>query len=366
VKLTPRKIFVGTALHTCKNCGHPFKGKVCNMCGEKVFNEKQLSAKHFIHEAIDFFWHWESKVLKTISLNFLKPGFVTKQNLEGITVPYAKPVQLYLVVAFAFYIIVGLQKVTDYVPNVGDHYYYEVSDYSLFKWAKPIDKWVVNSIDTMWVNKGKEIQKDLEEELVVGENKNTYTIYGRQKLDSILIPNKQLPVLAFRQMTEIRDRVFKNKIGTYSKSLVFILLPVFAGFFYLFFYQKIKFYGASLILATHFMVYNFCIYCLNTVFSSSRLYFSESYRGWLMKPFDWLFFNSYMAPVSNYLFGGTFEFFHILFWMPWFLIAFKRLFNVSWWKNILIAYCCSRVFFYLIFGVLKKLMIAFAIYSIHA
>jgi hypothetical protein len=46
-------------------------------------------------------------------------------------------------------------------------------------------------------------------------------------------------------------------------------------------------------------------------------------------------------------------------------IAFKRLFNTSWWQNLLAAYICSRVFFYLIFGILKKLMIAFSIYTLH-
>lgn len=58
----------------------------------KSFDEKQLGGKHFFNEAIDFFWHWESKVLKTIRLNFLKPGFVTKQNINGIRVPYANSI----------------------------------------------------------------------------------------------------------------------------------------------------------------------------------------------------------------------------------------------------------------------------------
>jgi len=44
--------------HTCKNCGHQFEGKVCNQCGEKVFHEHHLSAGHFFHDVIDFFYHF--------------------------------------------------------------------------------------------------------------------------------------------------------------------------------------------------------------------------------------------------------------------------------------------------------------------
>jgi hypothetical protein len=115
--------------HTCQNCGNHFVGHVCNNCGEKVFNKHQLSTKHFLHELIDFFYHFESKVLKTIKLNIFKPGFVTKENLRGVRVPYAKPVQLYLVVGLVFILISGKVGVTDYIPSIGDHQYYSISDY---------------------------------------------------------------------------------------------------------------------------------------------------------------------------------------------------------------------------------------------
>jgi rRNA maturation endonuclease Nob1 len=44
-------------LHTCRNCQHTFSGKICNQCGEKVFDEKQLSTKSFIKQSLDFFLH---------------------------------------------------------------------------------------------------------------------------------------------------------------------------------------------------------------------------------------------------------------------------------------------------------------------
>jgi hypothetical protein len=58
--------------------------------------------------------------------------------------------------------VVSKIGVRDYIPSVGDHHYYFLSDYRLLKWAMPFDKWIENGIDTMWVKKGVIIQKELE------------------------------------------------------------------------------------------------------------------------------------------------------------------------------------------------------------
>lgn len=367
MKLTPKKIAYHSAIKTCKNCENSFQGKICNNCGEKVFDEKNLTAKHFLHEAIDFFYHWESKVLKTIKLNFLRPGFVTKKNLEGIRVPFAKPVQLYLVVAFAFFLILSLLKISDYIPSYGDQEYYSLSQYSVLKWAKPIDQSVEKGIENLWIKKGLDIQNNLqgvyENYYFEGEN---YVIPGRKNEDSITLNKEKLKVYSFRQATFIRSALFDAKVGTYGKILILLLIPIFALFFFLIFYKKIKYYGASLILATHFMVYNLCIYVL----WSTLIYLPEriglpAFKGWLYKPIDLLFYNRYVEQITNFISGSSFEFVHIIFFFPWLYICFKRLFELAWWKNIIVSFLLSRIFFYLIFGVLKKFVIAFTVWSMH-
>jgi Protein of unknown function (DUF3667) len=351
---------------TCKNCVHIFQGKICNQCGEKVFEEKQLTAKHFFQQVVDFFWHWESKVLKSIKLNFLKPGFITKANINGIRVPYAKPIQLYLVVAFLFYIIVSKVGVTDYIPSHEDHHYFYLSNHKLFNWAKPIDNWAVDGIDSMWVKKGRKIESEIKEKLIKNfVRENSLVLMGRGNKDSVSIAIEKIPIVAFRQMVEVRQHAYDSSVGAFSKTFIFVLLPFFAALFFLFFFKKVKYYGASLILATHFMIYNLCVYSLISLlnFTSKTLI---GFKGSiLMYPFNAILFNQSIEPYSELLFGSSFEFVHLLFWMPWLCITFKRLFNTAWWKGILIAYVCSRVFFYLIFGILKKVLIAFTIWTMH-
>jgi Protein of unknown function (DUF3667) len=353
-------------MHTCKNCEHVFKGKICNHCGEKVFDEKQLTAKYFFHQVIDFFWHWENKVLKSIKLNFIKPGFITKENINGIRVPYAKPIQLYLVVAFLFYIVVSKVGVRDYIPSHEDHNYFALSNYKLFTWAEPIDIWAVKSIDSLWERKGRELQAPIE------ANLNNYYVSNDSLIinnidssDSFVLSSQKTPILAFNKMRTLRQRLYENSVGAFSKTFIFVLLPFFAALLFLFFFKKIKYYGASLIFATHFMVYNLCVYSLNSLLNFTTKSLFGFNKNLLMYPFNRVLYNETMAPFSELIFGGTFEFFHLVFWIPWLTIAFRRLFNTAWWKAILISYICSRVFFYLIFGVLKKLLIAFTIWTMH-
>ncbi len=365
MKITTKHITYHTNQQTCKNCTHVFNGKICNQCGEKVFDEEQLSAKHFLHQVLDFFWHWESKVIKSIKLNFLKPGFITKENISGIRVPYAKPIQLYLVVAFLFYIIVSKVGATDYIPSHEDHYYFPISSHVLFKWAEPIDIWAINGIDSLWERKGRILQTHIEENLEKNYVKNDSLILnGLDNKGSVVLSPQKIPTIAYRQMYSIRQRLYSNTVGAFAKTFIFVLLPFFAGLFFLLFFKKIKFYGASLILATHFMIYNLCFYslvCLINVVTS----FTGYHKSLLMYPFNKLLYNDTLTPFSEFFFGGTFEFLHLVFWMPWLYFAFKRLFNTAWWKNLLISYLCSRVFFYLIFGVLKKCLIAFTIWTMH-
>jgi hypothetical protein len=363
--ITTKQISINTNQQTCKNCDHNFFGKICNQCGEKVFDEKQLTAKYFFQQVIDFFWHWENKVLKSIKLNFLKPGFITKENINGKRVSYAKPIQLYLVVAFLFYIVVTKIGVSDYIPAYGDHNYFFLSGHKLFSWAEPIDKWAVASIDSLWERKGRELQQPIEDIFKESYTKSDSLIINNlEKTDSVVLNTNKIPILSYNKMRMLRQRLYNNSIGTFSKTFIFVLLPFFAAFFFLFFFKKIKYYGASLILATHFMIYNLCIYSLISIlnFTTKSLF---GVKNIIMYPFNKLLFNETIAPFSQIFFGSVFELFHIIFWGAWLAIAFKRLFETSWWKAIFISYVCSRVFFYLIFGVLKKLLIAFTIWTMH-
>lgn len=95
-------------MNTCQSCGNTYEGKYCNQCGEKVFHSSQNKFHHLVEEALHFFTHFDSKYLKTLSLQLKKPGQYTLDYCEGIRVKYYKPVS-FLLLSIVIYILSPLK-----------------------------------------------------------------------------------------------------------------------------------------------------------------------------------------------------------------------------------------------------------------
>lgn len=143
------------------------------------------------------------------------------------------------------------------------------------------------------------------------------------------------------------------------------MLPLMAALLFLFFFRSLRWYGAALVLATHFMVYNLCFFIFHCIVDwlPGELW-GHQYGQILSRPLNPLFTGP-TATAANFLFGSSFELLNLVFWVPWLAIAFRRLFNKAWWINILTAFIAGKVFYYLIFGFFKKLLIAFTLWTMH-
>lgn len=89
---------------TCLNCSSQFKGKYCNSCGEKVVEASEKSIKIFFADILNAFTFLDGKFARTFRLMLLKPGFFSKQFALGIRQPYMKPVSLFFVANFIFFL----------------------------------------------------------------------------------------------------------------------------------------------------------------------------------------------------------------------------------------------------------------------
>ena len=58
----------------CKTCGHPFAGKYCNQCGEKVIEPRDLSVGHYLEDIFNAFTSLDTKVWRTVWLMARAPG----------------------------------------------------------------------------------------------------------------------------------------------------------------------------------------------------------------------------------------------------------------------------------------------------
>lgn len=85
------------AHHICKNCSNVFQGGFCNICGEKIYTEKDKALKNLFKEAFHFLTHFEGSFFTTVKAVFLKPGLLSFEFCNGIRKKYFKPVTFFLV-----------------------------------------------------------------------------------------------------------------------------------------------------------------------------------------------------------------------------------------------------------------------------
>ena len=86
----------------CDNCGAPVTQKYCGNCGQRV-EPPVHSLWHFLQEATEDLTHADSRLWRTLGALLFRPGFLTREFLDGRRARYLPPVRLYLVLSVLFF-----------------------------------------------------------------------------------------------------------------------------------------------------------------------------------------------------------------------------------------------------------------------
>jgi hypothetical protein len=95
--------------HVCKSCGHVFTGNYCNQCGEKVLHASDRSFKTFLNGIFKAITFADSKFIDTLWLTLARPGFISREYVEGRRVKYLNPVSLFFVLNLAYFFFPVIQ-----------------------------------------------------------------------------------------------------------------------------------------------------------------------------------------------------------------------------------------------------------------
>ena len=94
----------------CKNCGTTTQGNYCQQCGQATHLHVP-SAREFLHEFIAHYLALEGKLWKSLGKLIARPGFLTREYIEGRRVRYLEPLRLYLTFSIIFFAIFKLSNV---------------------------------------------------------------------------------------------------------------------------------------------------------------------------------------------------------------------------------------------------------------
>ncbi len=97
----------------CKNCNEALNGqeKFCSNCGQK--NIDRLNLKYIFSQFVEDIFNVDSKVFRTIKYLSLKPGFLTKEYIDGKRVHYVPPIRLYIVISVLFFFLISVIEFGD-------------------------------------------------------------------------------------------------------------------------------------------------------------------------------------------------------------------------------------------------------------
>jgi hypothetical protein len=109
----------------CLNCGATIHGRYCHVCGQ----ENTVRHESFWHMARHFFYditHFDTKFFGTLKLLLFKPGFLSKEYVNGRRASYLHPVKMYVFTSAVFFLIFfsfissGTLKVSTEAPLTKD------------------------------------------------------------------------------------------------------------------------------------------------------------------------------------------------------------------------------------------------------
>lgn len=184
----------------CPACERAASGRFCSSCGERKSSLQDLSLGNLASHAAGEFFHYDSKMFRTFRLLFTRPGFLSAEYTRGARKPYLHPVQVF------------------FIANV------------LYFLLQPLTTW-----------------SGLATYLPLHENSPFYGGLARRM---------EAHRLAATGITraELAPR-FTHVIDVEAKSLVIIMVPLFAGMVLLLEWGEKRFFGEHMVFALHFYAF---------------------------------------------------------------------------------------------------------------
>src|ERR1051325_3458792 len=105
VQVSPQEnLETGKHQQSCQNCDEILIGEYCHRCGQKAEHHIHSTKEFFIHVVSDLL-HFDSKIFRSSIPLLFKPGVLTRDYLKGKRVLYVQPLQMYLIIATAFFFL---------------------------------------------------------------------------------------------------------------------------------------------------------------------------------------------------------------------------------------------------------------------
>lgn len=231
---------------TCLNCRHVVEQKFCPNCGQ----ENTDSRKTFHHLFIHFFedlTHYENAFWKTIKNLLFKPSTLTKEYLSGRRLSYLAPVRLYIFISFITFLLIAI------FPSTVDE--------KFDKSEKAI------STELAINNKGKDekFNRTTHFKLMTMKEIDSIQKYGKEEEKfsdfEYWASEKVIYVTEHNTKREIVEKFLESFVHNLPK-ILFVIMPFFAFFLWIFHDKKKWYYFDHGIFTLHYFSFLLLIFLI--------------------------------------------------------------------------------------------------------
>jgi hypothetical protein len=233
----------------CRNCGDPTAGDFCPSCGQRK-SDVRASLAALFHDLMEVHFGVERRTPNTLFALFFRPGFLSREYLDGRVVRYLSPFKLYLASSLVLFVLVGFLSFRGMDDVTWDDLVEQESSATVDA-EEEVDtipqEEVSDTLGMPWLAEGGPWQEGVEINL------------GNERLNA-LVESRIRRLGELDPLDAIREvvRTFLNYVPT----LMFLLLPVFAGLLKLLYVHRRMYYAEHFIVVLHLHAFVFGIFAL--------------------------------------------------------------------------------------------------------
>ena len=236
----------------CLNCGNYLNSTdlFCGQCGQKRIEKEDMSFNHLIGESFLDYFHFDSKLFRTLKPLLFKPGFLTLEFMKGKRKTYLEPFKLFLIISVIYFLLLPLSGESTH----------EYEKAEVQKSSK--DKVQHNNLHPFKYSlKGMELSDAGQDSI----KREIDTIGLKKYVDKNFSKYNAIVKLLMRQVFKIlvySGKTFTTVLEHTASKMIFLLIPLFALLLKLFYRKSGRLYFEHLIFSLHIHAFIFLILIL--------------------------------------------------------------------------------------------------------